>query len=971
MSRVREQGDSPEVAPRPTDVVLTLVGELASELHSNGRWRPSLASSLDADLGFDSLTRLELLTRLRRELGEEIGAEAAFAADTVAEVLDAVTTAEGAAPGTSPEPRTVGGDSWLEPSRRCRARSLPELLSRLVERDPDFVCIRLPQAGGATELRVGELLRGARRIASGLSRRISVGEPVGIMLPTGRDFIETFFGTQLAGGIPVPLAPAARASQIEDHLLRQIGILDDSGAGLLVASREVAALARVARARSLTVRRAMTVDQLREPADGVVRWRGGGDEIALLQYTSGSTGAPKGVVLRHNNLLANLEAIARGLETGPGDVFVSWLPLYHDMGLIGGLLHPLYCGIPLVLMSPLDFLGRPELWVETIDRYRGTMTVAPNFAYEICQRRASQSGAAALDLSRWRLALNGAEPVSPATIDRFCERFGPAGFRREAMLPVYGLAENSLAVTFPSLGRIPRVDRVDREALVTSGVAEPVPETAGEDDGAQEIVSCGRPLDGVELRLVDDAGREVEEREIGRVQFRGSSATSGYYRDEAATRELYDGSWIDSGDLGYLADGELFLTGRTKDIIIHAGRNLSPHALEEAAGDVEGVRKGCVAAFGVNDAELGTERLILVAETRESDTGGRHRIVAGINEAAIRRAGAAPDDVCLVPPHTLLKTSSGKIRRVACRELYSSQRLERGGRRSAWRQILATAMATCAAWVRRALRTIPSVAYSLWGWTLVGVLLTVAWCGVMVLPSVSSRRRWARWVCRAFFKLAGVPITVSGASYLSDARESGTGLVVASNHASFLDSMILIAALDAPLTFVAKRAFERHAVSRWLMKRLGIVFVDQNEVDPGERLESWTRRVDAGDVLVVFVEGIFVRAPGLRAFKLGAFEVAARARRPVLPLTIDGSRDLLRDEQWWLRRTPIEVRLSPAAMAAGAGFSAAVRLRDEVRRAMVATTGEPDLERLSGDGVSDWSDDESSGEVGALAEGMR
>ena len=374
-------------------MVLGLVAELARDLHTNGEWTPSSASSLDGDLGFDSLARLELLTRLRRELGDDVDARGVLAADSVADILGAIGHGRAESAIRTPVRETLGRDTWLEPSIRGRARSLPELLSRLVERDPDFVCIRFMTVDDPpSELTAGELLVGARRVAAGLSRRISVGEAVGIMLPTGREFIETVFGVQLAGGIPVPLAPAARASQIEDHVGRQVGILDDSRAGLLVASREVLALARIARQQAKTVRRVMSVEQLQEPTGSVARWRGGSDDIALLQYTSGSTGSPKGVVLRHSNLLANLEAISLGLRTGPHDVFVSWLPLYHDMGLIGGLLHPLYCGIPLVLMSPLDFLGRPELWVRghrPLPRHDDGS--APNFAYEICQRRAERS----------------------------------------------------------------------------------------------------------------------------------------------------------------------------------------------------------------------------------------------------------------------------------------------------------------------------------------------------------------------------------------------------------------------------------------------------------------------------------------------------------------------------------------------------------------------------------------------------
>jgi 1-acyl-sn-glycerol-3-phosphate acyltransferase len=942
------------VADEPVVVVSRLVASLVEELHPSAVGPASLSgtTSLDGDLGLDSLARVELLHRMRGAFGDAVSAAAVFGADCLADLVAAVeevrpgehlAAAVRAIEAPAPDTPVLRPPAFVSAGQRREARSVPALLARLVERDPGFVCIRLAGPRGEEEaLDAGSLWRGARRVASGLSARIAPGDRIALMLPTGRDFVEALLGIQLAGGIPVPLPPATRPSQIADHLERQIGILDDCGASLLVASREVRALAQAARLRASTVRRVVTCRQLADGSAEHAVFPRAGSEVALLQYTSGSTGAPKGVVLSHSNLLANLEAIAGALETGSDDVFVSWLPLYHDMGLIGGLLHPLYCGIPLVLMSPLTFLGRPQLWVEAIDRHRGTMTVAPNFAYEICQRRAGEVDLPALDLSSWRLALNGAEPVSPGTIDRFCARFGPFGFRREAMLPVYGLAENTLAVTFPPLARGPRVDRVRRDGLVARGVAEPVTSGGGA-DGALAFVSCGRPLEGVDLRVVDPLGREVGAREVGRVQFRGTSATSGYFGNREATRQLFDGPWIDSGDLGYLVGGELHLTGRSKDIVIHAGRNLSPHSLEEAAGEVEGVRRGCVAAFGVLDDRQGTERLVVVAETRETGAEARRSLVAAVNLAIMRVAGTAPDDVCLVAPHTLLKTSSGKIRRLACRELYASGRLARSTRRSAWSQVLGTVASTAAASLRRLVPAVPAALYSSYAWCTAGVLLALAWGGVMSLPRPSWRRAWARAASRGFFLLAGVPVSVSGVRRLCALRQRGAGIVLVANHASYLDSMILIAALDAPLSFVAKRDFERRFVTRAMMRRLGTSFVDPDGGDPRPDLEAWSARVERGEVLVVFAEGTFVRAEGLRPFKLGAFEVARRAGATILPVVIDGSRGLLRDGQWWLRRTPLRVHVCPPVDVPESGLTGIARAARRTRRAMLARLAEPDL----------------------------
>ena len=937
---MQELRENPPGTGVPTAAVLAVVAGLSREVHPNAGWMAdvSLASSLERDLGLDSLARLELLTRLQTAFGDRVDSERVVLADSVGDLVRAVGDSGG---DSNASPLRAAAAGLFEVGPRSELSSVPEILGRLVERDPQYVCIHLVGGRGEVEeITVGELLRGARQVAAGLGHRIDSGEPVAVMLPTGREFIEALFGIQMAGGVPVPLAPAPRPSQLEDHLSRQASILRHCGAGMVIAAREVAALARMLRLKAGSVRRVMRVDQLRDSGAGLVPWRALGEEPALLQYTSGSTGTSKGVVLSHANLIANLEAIARALETGPRDVFVSWLPLYHDMGLIGGLLHPLYCGIPLVLMSPLAFLARPELWIRTIDQFRGTMTVAPNFAYEICQRRAGESELPPMDLSCWRLALNGAEPVSPATIDRFCARFGPSGFRRRAMLPVYGLAENSLAVTFPALDVGPKVDRVRRESLLSRGIAEPADET----EEGLAFVSCGRPIHRVELRLIDEAGREVEEREVGRVQFRGPSATSGYYRDEKSTRELLDGDWIDSGDLGYLAEGDLYLTGRSKDIIIHAGRNISPHALEEAAGDIDGIRKGCVAVFGLADASLGTERLIVVAETRLRESR-RQELIAGINEAATRVVGVAPDDVCLVAPHALLKTSSGKIRRTACRELYVTGELAGGSRRAVWRQMLSAVTAAAGVATQRAWRSVPAALYSAYLWVLAAVLLTFVWLGALVLPRRSRRLALARWACRLFFRCARVPVEVSGLDNLPQASSPEGGLVLVSNHASYLDSMILMAAIPIPLSFVAKRAFERYAVTRILMRRLGATFVDPKGTgDPREEIDRWAENVERGEAMAVFAEGTFGRSPGLRAFKLGAFEVAVRAHRPVVPVALGGSRELLRDEQWWFRRGPLRVTVSSPISPSGTDFAAAVELRDAARRQILRSLDEPDLE---------------------------
>ena len=347
---------------------------------------------------------------------------------------------------------------------------------------------------------------------------------------------------------------------------------------------------------------------------------------------------------------------------------VSWLPLYHDMGLIGAWLNCLHNGLPLTLMPPTAFLARPERWLWAIHERRATLSAAPNFAYELCARRIGDDALEGLDLSSWRVALNGAEPVSPGRSSASRAASRPTASGPSAMTPVYGLAECSVALAFPPIGRGPRVDRIAREPFQREGLARPA---APGDTAALEFVSAGRELPEHEIRILDDAGSDVAERVVGRLAFRGPSMTSGYYRNPEATAAItLPGGWLDSGDLAYRADGEIHICGRRKDLIIKGGRNLVPQEIEEAAAGVEGIRRGCVVAFGVANATLGTEALVIVAETRATDPLERERLASAVTERVAAAVEVPPDEVVLVPPGAVLKTSSGKVRRAATKEQF-------------------------------------------------------------------------------------------------------------------------------------------------------------------------------------------------------------------------------------------------------------------------------------------------------------
>ena len=759
------------------------------------------------------------------------------------------------------------------------------------------------------------------------------------MLPTSIEFFTTFFGILYAGAIPVPIYPPMRISQLEDHLRRQVGILRNAGASLLVTMPEGGRLAGLLRAQVETLRLVGSAAELESSTPHVELPRPGDrDTIALIQYTSGSTGDPKGVVLSHANLLANIRAMGQAMDASSTDVFVSWLPLYHDMGLIGAWLGCLHFAAPLYVMSPLSFLVRPESWLRAMHRFRATFSASPNFGFELCINKIAEEDLVGLDLSSLRMVANGAEPVSAHTIRRFIDRFGRYGFPASAMAPVYGLAECSVGLAFPPPGRPPLIDRVNYDQLSRNGIAEPAKPN---DPKPFEIVSSGQPLPGHEIRIVDEAGHEFGDRREGRLEFRGPSTTRGYFRNETKTRALFNDGWLDSGDRAYVAGGDVYITGRIKDIIIRAGRHLYPQEIEEAVADIPGIRKGGVAVFSVSDPRSGTERVIVLAETRELDAMARATLQARAHEVTADVAGTPPDEIVLAPPHTVPKTSSGKIRRSAAKELYESGHIG-PSQRALWLQILRLSLAGVGPQLKQIVARLGDVIYAAWWWTVVGPAFLLAWLAVLTIPRLSWRWKVVRAIARAGLMMIGVPISVVGLERIP----SGYSILVF-NHASYADLIILAAILPGEPLYVAKRELADQFFAGPFLRRLGVLFVERYDVSG--RLadtEAVVASAQRGRIVVFFPEGTFTRRPGLSAFYLGAFKVAADAGLPILPGIIRGTRTILRSDQWFPRWSPVSVQIEEAIRPSGTDFASLIRLRDGVREVILKYCDEPDIAEL-------------------------
>jgi 1-acyl-sn-glycerol-3-phosphate acyltransferase len=659
-------------------------------------------------------------------------------------------------------------------------------------------------------------------------------------------------------------------------------------------------------------------------------------ETALLQYTSGSTGDPKGVVLSHANLLANIRAMGEAMKGDSTDVFVSWLPLYHDMGLIGAWLGSLYFGTRLYIMSPLAFLAHPESWLWAIHRYRATLSAAPNFAFEMCASKIQDADIKGLDLGSLRMVANGAEPVSAVSIRRFCDRFAAYGFRREAMAPAFGLAENAVGLTFPPPGRGPLIDRVDRHALSWEGIARPAAEN---DPNPLELVGCGRPLPAHQIRIVDEAGREVGERVTGRLEFRGPSATSGYFHNEQKSRGLFHDGWLDTGDQAYQAGGELFITGRIKDIVIRAGQHYFPQELEDPISQLSSVVKTGVALFGTTDPASGTERIVVAVEAATDNPTSLDALRQSIRELSASILGRPVDDIAIVGPDSIPRTENGKIRRSAAKLLYENGQLG-APRRSLSQQRFRIGLEAFAAFFANQCRSTGVVAYAVWWWIVVAAAATASWFAVMLLPRLNWRWSAVRKLCRAGLFLIGAPCRAENIGILSR-RDA----VLAVNHSSYADALVLAAAIPGEPLYAAKREFADQMFAGPFLRRLGVIFVERRDiaasVADAERMGAMARD---GRLLVVFPEGTFTGEAGLLPFHLGAFKVACDSGLPVIPATIRGTRHMLRGDQWWPRWSPVTIAIGEPIAPDGRDFSAAVRLRDRTRAAILARSDEPDLQ---------------------------
>lgn len=917
------------------DQLLSITRQLLVDLeHQRALNVVSMSADLQRELGIGSVEKAELLHRTEQAFNIVLPEILLTEAESLQDLANAVKKANPLLQRPLGAHVPVLNASMIDP---LSAKTLVDLLYQYGTQEPNRPHIYLHDSHGEEDIiSYGKLLESASAVAQGLLQRgLSSQQTVAIMLPTSHEFFSAFFGVLLAGGIPVPIYPPFRANLIEEYIKHETKILTNAMTHTLITFPAVSTLSNVLRQYVGCLQHITTVSELSIAQDLIPLPTLNNHDVALIQYTSGSTGDPKGVQLSHANLLNNIRCIGQVLKIQPTDVVVSWLPLYHDMGLIGTWLGSLYYGVPITIMSPITFLTHPEKWLWAIHYHRGTISAAPNFAYELCLSKISEKKLVGLDLSSWRFAFNGAEAIYPRTLDRFIKKFSPYGFKATSLAPVYGLAENSVALTIPDLGKEPTIDRVDRAIMDETNIAKPsIPNTKN----IHEFVSCGKPIPGHAIRIVDDQDNELPERYVGHLQFQGPSAMQGYFQNRTATEAAYHNGWWATGDLGYLADDNLYITGRAKDVIIKSGRNIYPQEVEDIVEQVAGVRKGRVIAFGTADKRKGTEKLIIVAETHERNKDLQDALQAAIIERVATTIGIPPDEVITAPPETITKTSSGKLQRNACKKAYEQGRLIHRHRPMILQmsKLIVTMIAKkCLGYFS----TIIKLIYTTYLFSVIAVCLLPMWGSIMILPYKAASHAMKYW-SRLIFILLGCPIKVSGKKFLKLKQP----MIFVSNHASYVDSLLLIAVLPAGVRFVGKKEILNGAVLRSFVKHLRYLTVDRldflNSLQDMGQIKS---SLDEKNSILIFPEGTFTSSKGLLPFKLGAFKLAAETHIPLCPIALRGTRTMLTGSNKLFSPSFLRIWVGEPIMPESEEFNEAIRLRAVLKQQISEHCGEGTL----------------------------
>ena len=552
-----------------------------------------------------------------------------------------------------------------------------ERLQSHLHQTPERVAVTL-QFANLPDLPISysQLLRGAQGFSASLKKEgIASGEVVLLILRHGEELIYSYFGAIIHGAIPSVMSFLTEKLSPERYRADLATLISVTRPAAIVTYGEFVDEVREALKGEDSVRAVIVAESVPAEKVNISSWSGlkrKSEDIALLQHSSGTTGLQKGVALSHQAVFNQLDAYSKVLGLNEKDVIVSWLPLYHDMGLIAGFLLPILYGIQLVLMSPFDWVRAPYRLMQSVSKYKGTLSWLPNFAYNFCAQKIRDRHLEGVDLSTWRAVINCSEPVRWESHLAFQEKFQAYGLPENALHSSYAMAENVFAVTQSTLGSKPRVEVIEREAFMMERVVRDA-----NDKASVTVMSSGHALPNVQIKIVDEKGNELPERVIGEIALKSDCMLTGYYNRPDATEKAFVDGWYVTGDYGFISGGEIFVSGRKKDMIIVGGKNVYPQDLEKLSYEVPGVHAGRSVAFGLFDEEQGTEEVVIIAEADSDDEAKNQKIAELIRQHVTKNSAIALRHVKVVGPKWILKTSSGKTARSANKEKYL-QELGRG-----------------------------------------------------------------------------------------------------------------------------------------------------------------------------------------------------------------------------------------------------------------------------------------------------
>ncbi len=778
----------------------------------------SMDDKFEADLGLGSLERLELFSQIETTLGVKLSPSEISTIQTLRDIVTILARSHGSQSlvVNQCDKATVQAVT-IDPSK---VTNLRDLLIMYTQRYPNRRHVVLLSGDGSEkEITYAMLYKQAGKISNALTTRgIQTGDHVALLLPSGEDFLYSFLGVIFSGAIPIPICPPESANQVGEYISQAVSILKKSDVRLLVTFGKFQKLAKFFRGFLPHLLGVTTTNDLLKSEFYLPKLKISSSQAAFVQYTYGSAGNFKKIVLTHKNILENIRSILKLFEVTTSDITVSWLPLHHDTDLIVMWLANLYFGSTLVLYSSKNFLSRPESWLWTIHKYRATISAGPNFAYEICINKINDNTLLGLDLSSWRIAGNISEMVCAQTLKRFSEKFSQYGFKSKALTNVYVLSEGAILMCAGSILEDQKIDRIASHEFHQKNIAKPIFER---EKKYYEFVSCGSPIDNYQIRIVDEENTCLPERNIGMVHCKVRSMMCEYYRDQAVSEKVFHGGWIDTGDLGYLAEGELYITGRRKDIITKEGKNYYPTEIEDIITMYSDLNFGQVVVFSSVENLSGIKKILAIVESKNNDKNSHKILKKQICQIVVKCLGFSLDDILIVTENVLPKTTNGKLRRYVCGEIYSQKNI-RKIKNNIIIKLFNIYVRCFIAKTKKILTLCLRFFYTIYLFLVLISMASLTYIAIRFFNR-DNGEKIIKTASKITLRASFCSIEIDGINHI----KSKKNMIFVSNHASYIDVLVLVAFLPGHFCYVAKSELKKSYFLRKILKTLEIVYVDR------------------------------------------------------------------------------------------------------------------------------------------------